>query len=183
MDNNSKDMVKFRKSFLTIIKEKLENKKQEMIESKMDPEWLEAFYDANKELIHGKEIVLDSSNDDEAYTQEYDTSEDFDIQKINVEDITFNKIDLSNSEVTIKSASKESVLNSPSELKEAYSKIKSGDYSMDAYSDSDLLKIYAVMIEELQMTNNLVEDEEIEELEKENQRLRDEIKKLEEEQG
>ena len=48
-------------------------------------------------------------------------------------------------------------------------------------SNSDLLKIYSVMIEELQMTNDLLDDDEIEELEKENEELRKEIEKLDEE--
>ena len=52
---------------------------------------------------------------------------------------------------------------------------------MDSYSNSDLLKIYSVMIEELQMTNDLLDDDEIEELEKENEELRKEIEKLDEE--
>ncbi len=176
-EKNSKDLVKFRKSFLNIIKEKLENKRQELIESKMDPKWLEEMYKANIELFQVEEIDL---SDEELIQKSHEIAKNNEVQKVNVEDIKFDEINFSGSKVITKNENKENVLKSPMDLKEAYSKIKNGEYSFDDYSDADLLKIYSVMVEELQMTENLVDDEEIEKLEKENEALRKEIEKLEE---
>ena len=181
MNNNSKELMKFRKNFLITIKEKLKQKKQEMIESHIDPSWLKAFYEANKERIDGDVINVDSDITEEKLSEKYNAFEDGGAQKFNIEDIHFDNIDLSNEVVSIKNTNNESILNTPEKLKEAYKRIKNGDCSMDSYSNSDLLKIYSVMIEELQMTNDLLDDDEIEELEKENEELRKEIEKLDEE--
>lgn len=179
-NDNSKELMAYRKNFLQKIKEKLEYKKQEILESNIDRKWLEAFKNANEDLINGTQIDLNNESELIDNYDDYDYSlEESEIPKVSIEDVKFDNIVLSNGASNHTKEPQENALKSSEDLREAYKKIKSGDTSLDAYSGADLIKIYAIMIEEYRMKEEIPSDEEIEKLEKENEALRKEIEKLE----
>ena len=178
MDNDSKELILFRKSFLKKIKEKLEDRKQRLIENNIDPNWAKAFAEANKDIY----VKTEESDNDSYFGDDFVDyySEDEETLDIDVSKITINDFDIPESMMKDgKTKKQDNTLNSSDSLKNAYEKIKKGEQSSDLYSDSDLLKIYAIMLEELRMKSELVDDEEIKELEAENEKLRKEIKKME----
>ncbi|MBQ7411137.1 MAG: hypothetical protein IJW20_07145 [Clostridia bacterium] len=175
---NSKSLTIYKKNILVRLKELLQEKKQELIESHIDPDWLKAFQKANKEFSMLPPINIDLREDsDNVLNIPYSKSTNIpEVPRMTAEEFLEQ---LNDTQVT--EEIKENKINSSDELREAYEKIKKDEINLDELSGPDLLKLYAILSEELEIKREKYNFEELEEYEREIQRIEKENEILQEE--
>ena len=170
-----KDLIITKKNILERIKEKIESIKQKYYESHIDPKWLKAFAEANKDSELKKQMDRIVCHDKEREDYEYPSDQiDFDKLKShkgkNCENKEYKKQEIASSE----------------ELKGIYAKVKEKEIDLNTIAEADLFKIFIMLQEEVKLKEDRLEIEEKEELEiadllKQKEELEEEIKKLENE--
>lgn len=182
-NNEIKDLIVAKKSILKIIKEKLEYKKQEFIESKTNTKYFKTFLEVNKDSEFVKKLTepiyinLDEEEEEAIYLLK-----EFDFEKEKVE----NSINNSNSLTSNNNDNDKKYSNE--EYKEIYNKVKEGKFNLNELSESDTFKIFLMLQEELRLKEEYYNIEErkkeqleIEQLNNEIKKIKEEIKKLESE--
>ena len=150
------------------------------MENNIDPKWLAAFQEANKdfELIKPIEINLDEDSIN-TLNIPYSKEDNNIYQEIKEDDITGFENITKKKEIVL-----ENKINSSEELKEIYEKVKNNELDLKTFSGPDLLKIYSVILHELEMKKDVFNEEDFEEYEEikrieiENEILQEEINKL-----
>lgn len=175
---NSKSLTIYKKNILVRIKELLQEKKQELIESHIDPDWLKAFQEANKEFSMLPPIDIDLREEtDNVLNIPYSKSTNIpEIPRMTAEEFLEQLNYIQKTEEI-----KENKINSSNELREVYEKIKKDEFNIDELSESDLLKVYSILSEELEIKKEKYKFEELEEYEREIQRIEKENEILQEE--
>lgn len=175
---NSKSLTIYKKNVLVRIKELLQEKKQELIESHIDPDWLKAFQEANKEFSMLPPIDIDLREEtDNVLNIPYSKSTNIpEIPRMTAEEFLEQLNCIQKTEEI-----KENKINSSNELREVYEKIKKDEFNIDELSEPDLLKVYSILSEELEIKKEKYKFEELEEYEREIQRIEKENEILQEE--
>ena len=175
---NSKSLTIYKKNILVRIKELLQEKKQELIESHIDPDWLKAFQEANKEFSMLPPIDIDLREEtDNVLNIPYSKSTNIpEIPRMTAEEFLEQLNYIQKTEEI-----KENKINSSNELREVYEKIKKDEFNIDELSESDLLKVYSILSEELEIKKEKYKFEELEDYEREIQRIEKENEILQEE--
>lgn len=175
---NSKSLTIYKKNILVRIKELLQEKKQELIESHIDPDWLKAFQEANKEFSMLPPIDIDLREEtDNVLNIPYSKSTNIpEIPRMTAEEFLEQLNCIQKTEEI-----KENKINSSNELREVYEKIKKDEFNIDELSEPDLLKVYSILSEELEIKKEKYKFEELEEYEREIQRIEKENEILQEE--